>query len=76
MVLCDGNLHPTPLCDEQQLWWLGFLLVLYHRLLWLWFQGRLFALLRGLNPDSPRAITAFLAISRFVPGSLPVGRQK
>jgi len=29
-----------------------------------------------LNPDSPEASTAFLANSRFVPASLPVGRQK
>jgi len=21
-----GNLHPTSLCDEPRLWWLGFLL--------------------------------------------------
>ena len=40
------------------------------------FQGRLFARLCGLNPDSPGANTAFLANSRFVPASLPVGRQK
>jgi len=39
------------------------------------FQGRLFTHLIGLNPDSTRASTAFLADSRFVPASLPVGRQ-
>jgi len=27
-----GNFHPTSLCDESRLWWLGFLL--YHHLLW------------------------------------------
>jgi len=27
---------PKSLCDEQRLWWLGFLL--YHRLLWLCFM--------------------------------------
>jgi len=30
----------------------------------------------ALNPDTPAASTAFLAKSRFVPASLPVGRQK
>jgi len=41
------------------------------------FQGSLFNRLFVLNPDSPGASTAFLlANSRFVPVSLPVGRQK
>jgi len=40
------------------------------------FQGRLFAHLCELNPDSPTASTAFVANSRFVPASLHVGRQK
>jgi len=40
------------------------------------FQGRLFTRLCGLNPYSSGAITAFLPKSRFVPASLPVGRQK
>jgi len=40
------------------------------------FQGRLFAHLCVINPDSPRAGTAFVANSRFVPASFPVGRQK
>ena len=40
------------------------------------FQGRLFARLCGLNPESPGASTAFVANSRFVPASRPVGRQK
>jgi len=30
----------------------------------------------ALNPDSPTASTAFLTNSRFVPASLPIGRQK
>jgi len=32
-----GNLHPTSLCDEPRLWWLGFLL--YQCLFWLCFRG-------------------------------------
>jgi len=32
-----GNLHPTSLCDEPQLWRLSFFL--YHRLSWLCFRG-------------------------------------
>jgi len=40
------------------------------------FQERLFARLRVLNPDSPAASTAFVANSRFVPATLPLGRQK
>jgi len=40
------------------------------------FQGKSFAHLCALNPDSPAARTAFVANSRFVPTSLPVGRQK
>jgi len=40
------------------------------------FQGRPFPHLRGLNPDSPTANTGFVANSRFVPASIPVGRQK
>jgi len=39
------------------------------------FQGRLFARVGGLKPDSPAASTAFVANSRFVPASFPVGRQ-
>jgi len=39
-------------------------------------QVRLFLRLCGLNPDSPGASTAFVANYRFVPGSLPVVRQK
>jgi len=31
-----GNLHSMSLCDEPQLWWLGFLL--YHHLVWLCFK--------------------------------------
>jgi len=31
------NLHPTALCDELWLWWMGFFL--YHRLLWWCFRG-------------------------------------
>jgi len=30
----------------------------------------------ALNPDSPTANTAFVTNSRFVPASLPAGRQK
>jgi len=40
------------------------------------FQGKLFARLFGLNPDSSAASTAFVANSRFFPATLPVGRQK
>jgi len=40
------------------------------------FQQRTFAHLSGLNPDSPGASTAFLANSRFLPASFPVGRLK
>jgi len=31
-----GNLRPACLCNEPQLWWLGFLL--YYRLLWSCFR--------------------------------------
>jgi len=37
------------------------------------FQGRLFARLCGLIPDSSGVSAVFLANSRFVQGSLPVG---
>jgi len=66
-----GNFHPTSLCDEPRLWWLAFLL--YHRLLRLWFQAKLFACLCGLNSDSPGASTAFLANSRMFQLTFPLG---
>ena len=40
------------------------------------FQGRLFTGQYGLNPDGPWSSTAFVACSRFVTPSLPVGRKK
>jgi len=40
------------------------------------FQGRPLARLCALNPDSAAASTAFVANSRFVAATLPVGRQK
>jgi len=40
------------------------------------FLGRTFARLLAFNMDSLAASTAFAANSRFVPASLPVGRQK
>jgi len=40
------------------------------------FQGRLFPRLCAQNPYSPTASTAFLANSRFVAATPPVGRQK
>jgi len=45
-------------------------------LIMIMFQGRLFAYLCGLNPDNSAASTAFVVNSRFVPTTLPVGRQK
>jgi len=30
----------------------------------------------ALNPDSPATSTTFVAKSRFVPATIPVGRQK
>jgi len=44
-------------------WLLGFLL--YHRL-WLCFRGSHLPVCVALNPNSPRASTAFVANSRFV----------
>jgi len=40
------------------------------------FQGRPRDHLRGLNPDSPAESTTFVAKSRFVLATIPVGRQK
>jgi len=40
------------------------------------FQGRLFSRLCALNLGRPAGSTAFVANSRFVPATLPVGRQK
>jgi len=40
------------------------------------FQGKQLDRLRVLNPDSPAESTTFVANSRFVPVTLPVGRQK
>jgi len=34
------------------------------------------ARLGALNPDSPAASTSFVANSRFVPATLPVGRRQ
>jgi len=39
------------------------------------FQDRVFPRLCALNPDRPAASTAIVAESRFVPASIPVGRQ-
>ena len=55
----------------------GGCLFLYHRLLWLCFREGCLHRLCGLNTDRPVAAnTAFPAKSRFVPDSLPIGRQK
>jgi len=40
------------------------------------FQGMPLDRLRALNPDRPAESTTFVANSRFVAASLPVGRQK
>jgi len=68
-----GNLHPASLR------WTAVVVAgfpLLSSFVMFTFQGRLFTRLCGLNPGSPSASIAFLANSRFVPASLPVGRQK
>jgi len=40
------------------------------------FQGRPLDRLCALNPDSPAESATFVAKSRFVPATIPVGRQK
>jgi len=40
------------------------------------FQGRSLDRLCALNSDNPAASTTFVAKSRFVPATIPVGRQK
>jgi len=52
-------------------WVSTFIIVCYG-----YISGTPLACLCALNPDSPAASTAFVANSRFVPASLPVGRLK
>jgi len=52
-------------------WVSSFIIVCYDCV-----SGQAVYRLRGLNPDSPGASTAFVANSRFVPATLPVGHQR
>jgi len=52
-------------------WVSSFVIVCYGYVL-----GELISRLCALNPDSPAASTTFVANSRFVTATLPVGRQK
>jgi len=52
----------------------GWVSSFYHHLLGCFKKG--YCHLCVLNPDSPVTSIAFVANSRFVPASLPVGHQK
>jgi len=70
----EKSLGVTPvLCDEPRFWWLvsSFFIGCHG-----YVSGEAISPTVWVNdPDSPAANTAFVANSRFVPASLPVGHQ-